>query len=123
MDLNVAVRFLILHIFLKCFIPFSNVLRTNTVHMKTIMKAIFTIKNNNDSNKILKNLTKNKSTKYQTKNKKKHTSPSFHMIFQDMSESYVKIVKIVLKVMKEKFTIVDLFKFCSSDPGTAMFFS
>lgn len=73
MDLNVAVRILILHIFLKYFILFSNVLRTNTVHMKTIMKIIFTIKNNND--KILKNLTKKQNHKISNEKEKETHKP------------------------------------------------
>lgn len=82
MYFNVAVRFLILHIFLKYFILFSNVLKTNTVHMQTIMKIIFTIKNNNDNNKIWENLTKKQNHKISNE-KEKETH-----IFQDISESY-----------------------------------
>ena len=75
MDPYVAVRVLILHIFKKYFILFSNVLRTNTVHMKTIMKIIFTIKNNNENNKILKSFTKNQNHKISNEKEKETHKP------------------------------------------------
>ena len=52
------------------------------MHMQTIMKIIFTIKNNNDNNKIWENLTKKQNHKISNE-KEKQTH-----IFQDISESY-----------------------------------
>lgn len=43
--------------------------------MKTIMKIIFTIKNNNDNNKILKNLTKKQNHKISNEKEKETHKP------------------------------------------------
>ena len=43
--------------------------------MKTIMKIIFTIKNNNENNKILKSFTKNQNHKISNEKEKETRKP------------------------------------------------